>query len=144
MNELNIVDGWLVIEGVVKLATTSIPSENFMYKMNIKGRCLYKDPTIADYQYNFELLAIKTDLVKIKEYKDKWEEIRVEFHYYLRPKRKIWGLDVTNMTKATEDALVKVTGIDDSCHKSVSSEKYENTLDDSEFIRVVYRIKLKP
>ncbi|QIG71329.1 hypothetical protein EVB94_222 [Rhizobium phage RHph_TM40] len=133
---------WIEFEGMIRFKTRSIPSENDLYKPNYRSKHMYKNPEIGGYQDDFIELGKKTDLIKVRDYVDKWSEIRVEFHFYLRSNRKIWGLDVTNMVKATEDALKDITKIDDSKHKSVTSEKYESE-DEYESVKVVYRMKLK-
>jgi Holliday junction resolvase RusA-like endonuclease len=103
----------LVYEATIKLEKTKLPSVNNTYKPGIrqgKYPYLYKHPSVAKYQKEFIELAEKTDLIKIRPLHV--HALEVIFKFYFRT--RFWNRDLTNLVKATEDALKEVVEVDDS------------------------------
>jgi hypothetical protein len=73
-------------------------------------------------------MASKTILGKVKLISSYIVECDVNFQFILGTDRKFWTLDTSNMLKASEDALVTVTTIDDSKHRAVSSTKVKSNI----------------
>jgi Holliday junction resolvase RusA-like endonuclease len=117
---------------MVELVETKIPSVNHQYKPCMrknKTLYLYKDPKVEKYQNEFKS---NCSLPNISHLED--PVLVVHFTFIFRT--RFWQRDVSNMLKATEDALVSVIGIDDSRSLKVSAEKEKTEEKSKEYVRV--------
>lgn len=87
-----------------------IPSENYLYKPSFRGKkaFLYKDPRIKEYQENLihkfsENFRNKSELPP----KEIVKQIISVYTFGIHPDR-YYSRDLTNMVKATEDALMGI------------------------------------
>jgi len=101
----------------------------------------YLNPVVKEYKEIFKEIARLTDLVKARDYKDFVHYVSLDV-IFLLSNNSLWDRDTTNMIKPTEDALVEVTGIDDSRHKPVRFDK-ENSIDGREHVLVGLELHLK-
>lgn len=123
------------ITGGLTLKSTKIPSVNEMYNYNRRSGKVYKSPEVSEYQFNIEVLMCKTNLKYIRHISNYISEVAIDFTFVIGNHRKFWGLDTSNMIKATEDSVVKITKFDDAGHRIVNSIKVKsNDCHDSLFI----------
>lgn len=105
----------------------SVPSVNYIYKpgKNKRGGVyLYKDPKVEEFQEHLIEKGVKTDLVNLRDVEGV-ESLEVSIVFHIR--KRFWNRDVSNMVKAVEDALVIVTGVDDSRTLKIFAEKRKTT-----------------
>lgn len=114
----------------------SLPSVNDMYKVgrnSYGGSWIYLNPTVAKYKS-----LIKEKLIEqgVQEYFNKLENGKYVFKVNLifMLNNNFWKRDVSNIIKATEDALTDATGHDDRYNVEVSSVKVMNDVSDFETV----------
>lgn len=134
---------YIDVSGTIKLATTIVPSVNMLYipRSNGKRTWTQKDPTCAAFQSDFESLANKTALKLLRD--NGIAHIQQYYHMSIvfKIKQSFWRRDTSNMLKAMEDSLAKVTGIDDRFCTHLDATK-EKSLDDHEYIDIKIRVYL--
>ena len=99
-----------------------IPSTNYLYKPGIRGRkfpYLYKEESVAKYQKLLIYLGETTPLSRIQE--TVYFSLNLSLTFFIRD--RFWLRDVSNMVKATEDAIVDIIGIDDSRVLQLTAQK---------------------
>lgn len=112
---------------------TKIPSINQMY-LTRRGGGRYLNPEVANHK-----LHIKTQIIKqgMSDYfKDK-KDIAIELEILVIFKTRFWVRDVSNIIKATEDAIAEVIKVDDKYNVRVSTRKILNDKDDHEYLIIV-------
>lgn len=133
-----------IFYATIKLDSISIPSVNEMYHpKSSPGKAyawMYKDHSVAKYQDKIIELANKTELSKVKDIKNSVYCIDVVLIFLV--KSGLWTRDVSNMIKATEDALMSVTGVDDSRHVKITSYKALSP-NVSEYVIAMYEVEFK-
>lgn len=111
-----------------------IPSENFIYKPGKTkyGKVyLYKTSKIKKYQEELIEKGEITELINIRKL-DRIVSLRVNLLFNLT--ENLFKRDATNMVKATEDAITKIIGVDDSktthlkVHKELTTQERESIL----------------
>jgi Holliday junction resolvase RusA-like endonuclease len=115
-----------------------IPSENFLYKPSCRGgkAHLYKNPKIREYQKEIISKGKNTDLINIRNI-DRVLSTELSLLFCLNS--DFYKRDTTNFLKATEDALVELTGIDDG--RTIKIEVGKELVDEScESIYVGFKI----
>ena len=118
-----------------------IPSVNQLYLTGRHGSRVwtYINPVVADFKKFIEKELIKQGIAdQFEQYNGK--EIGVEINFSFVIHENYWRRDVSNLIKATEDAIVNAGKIDDRYNLIVDSRKILNDLDDSEYIILVLRI----
>lgn len=122
--------------GRLVLPSLQIPSENTLYHPTCKGgrAWLYKDAYVSEYQEAIHHKMILAGLSKLDKLNYKFLTLKLVFFLSKSFKTR----DTTNMVKSTEDAIVKATGIDDSKHFQVSSEKMPSP-NSKEYVLVVIK-----
>jgi len=100
-----------------------IPSENYIYKQGTVGRkkWYYLSPSVKAYKDELKRKLELTELAQLREIAGTVNWLEIYLGYVIHD--HFSNRDVTNMTKATEDTISEVTGIDDSKHIKVVSEK---------------------
>lgn len=125
-------------------APAKIPSVNSMYKPKSSfGKSfawLYKDTKVETFQEKVIELAKKGPFAAIDAYKDDINYIDIQYTFLLD--KNFYKRDVSNMIKMTEDALMSVTGVDDSKHRSVYAHKALSYIPKMEYIICKYEIFL--
>lgn len=123
-------------------APGKIPSVNSMYKpKSMFGKSfawLYKDAKVETYQNSLIAAAKTGNFAKVCKYKDSIDYIDIKFIFLLD--KNFYKRDVSNMVKMTEDALMQVTEVDDSKHRSISAFKALSLIPKKEFVICKYEI----
>ena len=124
-----------IYTGVAK--TEKVLSENSLYKPrnSKKGAVLYKPPEVEKYQSHIVEQLNKTSIANLKGKEVSELELFLTFYILSR----FWTRDLSNMVKIVEDAIVKVTEIDDAYHTQILSQKKPSTKD-HEFIIVTIKV----
>ena len=123
-------------------APMKIPSVNSMYKpRSVLGKSfawLYKDEKVEAYQNLIVSQARKGDFQRINDYIQNVLYVDVEFIFLLD--KNFYKRDTSNMIKMTEDALMKITEIDDSKHRKVTAMKALSHIPKKEYIICKYEV----
>ena len=97
----------------------TIPSVNEHKQPNWRAKRMYKKPQIDEFQESLRYRLRNAGLGEITEFSNPKVEVWFKFCF----KNRFWIRDVSNMIKATEDALRDVIGIDDSRTLKIHGEK---------------------
>lgn len=101
-----------------------VPSTNYLYKPGIRGGrfpYLYKVESVVAFQEELITQGNASGLVKIRDLTISSPAYTLSLVFLIRD--RFWSRDVSNMVKASEDALVEVIGIDDSRAITVTATK---------------------
>lgn len=105
----------------------SIPSVNYSYKpgRTKNGKLyLFKDRSVVKFQEELFDKCYETDLRKAEKLDDTYA-VELQLIFYLR--QRFWNRDLSNMIKAVEDVIVKITKVDDSRTIKINAEKRQTT-----------------
>lgn len=108
---------------VILPESMSIPSVNKHKEPGRGGKHMYKNPRVRAYQEEIVEQLKDSCVANIVTYEKPILHVEFRFHF----KNRYWRRDVTNMVKATEDALRDVIGIDDGRTVHVTAEKIKHT-----------------
>lgn len=122
-----------------------IPSVNQLYLVG-HGRggrtWTYQNPDAVKYK---DFIKRELDNKKFSEefeqYKEKDVIIKLDISFIL--KDNFWRRDVSNLMKATEDAIVNSIGIDDRYNLEITMRKVQNDVEEdlSEYVMVVMSVQ---
>lgn len=117
-----------------------IPSVNDMYKVGRRGTksWIYLNPVIDNYKKFIREELIKNGAI---EHFSGLKNVVLDVAIIMVFKQNFWTRDISNTTKATEDAVVSAIAIDDRFNLRVSSSKMMNDKDDFEYIAIVIDYK---
>lgn len=127
----------MLFDGLAIFKELKIPSENYLYKIG-RSRTrtwLFKDPAVEEYQALLIKKLLDSSLAKLPVKKVSRANLYLTFGL----RENILTRDTTNMVKATEDAVVKVTRFDDSLHFVCHSEKILSPIG-QEFVAIVLEL----
>lgn len=115
-----------------------IPSTNYLYKPGIRKKrfpYLYKHESVVEFQERVIALARETDLSLLRDVS--FSQFDLSLVFLIRD--RFWRRDVSNMIKATEDALVEIIGVDDSRVISITARK-ERQVCKEEGMEIIIRL----
>lgn len=118
-----------------------IPSVNQLYLTGRKGYKVwtYQNPVATQFKnYIQEQLEEQGIWDQLEQYQDKDIGINLNLSFVLH--HNFWKRDVSNLIKATEDAIVNAGGLDDRYNLIVDSRKIYNDIDESEYIVIILQI----
>lgn len=120
----------------------NFPSVNEMYKVGRAsgGRSwIYLDPNIKDFkEWVVSSLVQQEAREKFAEFKKK--DVMINMRLIFSFSQNFWKRDVSNLVKATEDAIKDSILIDDSFTVSLSMDKLINDKDNYEYLIVVMEV----
>lgn len=123
--------------GLFVLDNDKIPSINEMYKIGRSrtSSWVFKNPAVAEFQ---DSLISQRKYNNFNEASDHSDIIKAELYLKLMLSSNYKMRDASNMIKATEDAIVKITGIDDRHTTRLTVTKCESNHKKHEFILASY------
>ena len=99
----------------------SIPSVNKHKDIGRGGKHMFKNPRVRAYQKEMVERVKESELMEMQGL----EKPIIRAHFKFRFRRRFWVRDVTNMFKATEDAVRDAISVDDSRTVHITGEKIQ-------------------